>query len=71
LRPINKRVVAWAYRYLNAGLRGASATEACMAPIPRLRSYEGPAILSYGFRPFFLLGSIYAGLAILVFGCRF
>jgi uncharacterized protein involved in response to NO len=37
-----------------------------MAPIPRLRSYEGPAILSYGFRPFFLLGSIYAGLAILV-----
>lgn len=36
-----------------------------MAPIPRLRSYEGPALLSYGFRPFFLFGSIYAGLAIL------
>src|SRR5262245_21595869 len=36
-----------------------------MAPIPRLRPYRGPAILSYGFRPFFLLGSIYAGLAIL------
>lgn len=36
-----------------------------MAPIPRLRSYEGPALLSYGFRPFFLLGSLYAGLAIL------
>lgn len=36
-----------------------------MAPIPRLRDYAGPAILSYGFRPFFLLGSIYAGLAIL------
>ena len=35
-----------------------------MAPIPRLRPYEGPAILSYGFRPFFLLGSLYAGLAI-------
>jgi uncharacterized protein involved in response to NO len=29
--------------------------------IPRLRAYRGPAILSYGFRPFFLLGSIYAG----------
>ena len=29
--------------------------------IPRLRAYQGPAILSYGFRPFFLLGSIYAG----------
>ena len=36
-----------------------------MAPIPRLRAYEGPAILSYGFRPFFLLGSLYAGIAIL------
>src|SRR5215213_1403003 len=36
-----------------------------MPPIPRLRSYDGPALLSYGFRPFFLLGSIYAGVAIL------
>jgi uncharacterized protein involved in response to NO len=30
------------------------------------RTYDGPALFSYGFRPFFLLGSIYAGLAILV-----
>jgi uncharacterized protein involved in response to NO len=30
------------------------------------RNYQGPALFSYGFRPFFLLGSIYAGLAILV-----
>jgi uncharacterized protein involved in response to NO len=30
------------------------------------RIYEGPALFSYGFRPFFLLGSIYTGLAILV-----
>src|SRR5215204_6407280 len=37
-----------------------------MAPIPRLRSQNGPAILSYGFRPFFLFGSIYAGIAILL-----
>jgi uncharacterized protein involved in response to NO len=29
--------------------------------VPRLRAYQGPAILSYGFRPFFLFGSIYAG----------
>jgi uncharacterized protein involved in response to NO len=36
-----------------------------MAPIPRLQDYRGPALLSYGFRPFFLFGSIYAGLAIL------
>ncbi|WP_265519329.1 NnrS family protein [Nitratireductor luteus] len=34
--------------------------------IPRLRAFEGPALLSYGFRPFFLLGSLYAGLSILV-----
>jgi len=36
-----------------------------MAPIPRLRDYKGPALLSYGFRPFFLFGSLYAGLTIL------
>lgn len=32
----------------------------------RARTYQGPVLFSYGFRPFFLLGSIYAGLAILV-----
>jgi uncharacterized protein involved in response to NO len=37
-----------------------------MAPIPRLRAYTGPAILSYGFRPFFLLSASYAGGVILV-----
>src|SRR5690349_3981681 len=37
-----------------------------MAPIPRLRSYSGPAVLSYGFRPFFFLGALYAGLAIAI-----
>ena len=36
-----------------------------MAPIPRLRAHFGPALLSYGFRPFFLLGACYAALAIL------
>ena len=36
-----------------------------MAPIPRLKPYAGPALLSYGFRPFFLLGSIWAGLEVL------
>jgi uncharacterized protein involved in response to NO len=36
-----------------------------MSPIPRLKAYRGPALLSYGFRPFFLLGAVYAGLAIL------
>ena len=37
-----------------------------MSPIPRLRTYDGPALLSYGFRPFFLLAGLYSGLAILV-----
>src|SRR5262245_50061948 len=37
-----------------------------MAPIPRLKPYAGPALFSYGFRPFFLFGAIYAGLAILI-----
>jgi len=33
---------------------------------PRLRDYRGHALFSYGFRPFFLFGSIYAGAIILV-----
>ena len=37
-----------------------------MTPIPRLRDYSGPAILSYGFRPFFLVGTLYAGIGILI-----
>lgn len=36
-----------------------------MAPIPRLKAYAGPAILSYGFRPFFLFAALYSGLSIL------
>jgi uncharacterized protein involved in response to NO len=35
-------------------------------PIPRLRDYRGPALFSYGFRPFFFFGSVYAGAIILV-----
>lgn len=35
-------------------------------PIPRLRDYRGPALFSYGFRPFFFFGSVYAGVAVLV-----
>ena len=34
--------------------------------IPRLRDYQGPALFSYGFRPFFFFGSVYAGAIILV-----
>src|SRR5215831_17594488 len=37
-----------------------------MSPVPRLRPHAGPALLCYGFRPFFLFGAIYAGAAVLV-----
>ena len=35
-------------------------------PIPRLRDYSGPALFSYGFRPFFFFGAVYTGAIILV-----
>ena len=35
-----------------------------MATMQKLRDYRGPALLSHGFRPFFLFGAIYAGAAI-------
>lgn len=35
-------------------------------PRTRTRTYAGPAILSYGFRPFFLFGGLYTGLSILL-----
>src|SRR5881392_4045174 len=41
-----------------------SATVAAVVSRPRV--YQGWPLLAAGFRPFFLLGSIYAGLAILV-----
>ena len=37
-----------------------------MTATSRQRTYEGLPLFSYGFRPFFLLGPIYAGLAVLV-----
>lgn len=37
-----------------------------MTPIPRLKAHAGPAILSYGFRPFFLLAALYAAVAIAI-----
>jgi uncharacterized protein involved in response to NO len=36
-----------------------------MNAVPRLKAYAGPVLLSYGFRPFFLLGALYAGLGVL------
>jgi uncharacterized protein involved in response to NO len=34
--------------------------------ISRLRDYEGPALFSFGFRPFFFFGSVYAGAIVLM-----
>jgi uncharacterized protein involved in response to NO len=34
--------------------------------VSRLRDYRAPALFSYGFRPFFFFGSVYAGAIILV-----
>jgi uncharacterized protein involved in response to NO len=36
-----------------------------MAPIQRRKAYSGPPLFSYGFRPFFLMGSLFSGVAIL------
>lgn len=35
-------------------------------PQPTVKTYQGPAFLANGFRPFFLLGALYAGLAALL-----
>ena len=35
-----------------------------MVPIPRLKPHHGPALFSYGFRPFFFFGGCYAALAV-------
>jgi uncharacterized protein involved in response to NO len=32
-----------------------------MATMQKLRAYKGPALLSHGFRPFFLFGAVFAG----------
>jgi uncharacterized protein involved in response to NO len=37
-----------------------------MNPTPSLEAFSGPALLSYGFRPLFLGGAIYAGLGGLI-----
>ena len=44
----------------------AVAGQGTAGGIPRYRAYQGPKLFAAGFRPFFLLGSIQAGLAILV-----
>jgi uncharacterized protein involved in response to NO len=36
-------------------------TRIAMATMQKLRAYQGPALFSHGFRPFFLFGAVYAG----------
>src|SRR3954468_10862160 len=33
--------------------------------VPRVKPYRGPALFSYGFRPFFLCGALYAAAAVI------
>jgi uncharacterized protein involved in response to NO len=47
-------------------LSNLTGTQAAAGPAPRVSDYRGPAFLSYGFRPFFLLGALYAGAIVLV-----
>ncbi|MFV0296729.1 MAG: NnrS family protein [Hyphomicrobiaceae bacterium] len=37
----------------------------------RLRAYTGPALVSFGFRPFFLFGAVWAALAVAIFVLAF
>jgi uncharacterized protein involved in response to NO len=41
--------------------------ETIREPVPRYRAYTGPAILSRGFRPFFLLAGVWAPMALGIF----
>jgi uncharacterized protein involved in response to NO len=50
----------------NPGVAYTGFTESKRMAIPRLKSYSGPAILSYGFRPFFFVAAVYAGIGISV-----
>jgi uncharacterized protein involved in response to NO len=55
LCPDKEAVVVSAY----GGSNGSGVTS--MATMHKLRAYRGPALLSHGFRPFFLFGAVYAG----------
>ena len=48
------------------GVVGNSQSRVQIMSIPRLRDYRGPALFSYGLRPFFFFGSVYAGAIMLV-----
>ncbi len=43
-----------------------SSAKAATTPTPRLRTFNGPAVLSYGFRPFFLLAALWAAIGIAI-----
>jgi uncharacterized protein involved in response to NO len=43
-----------------------SSTKPKRIPVPRLRPHQGWPLLSSGFRPFFLLGAVFAAVAVLI-----
>src|SRR5690349_1032599 len=65
MRPLRPSSFQFVLRQGDAGRRGLRCRQffgmTPMATMQKLRSYRGPALLSHGFRPFFLFGAIYAG----------
>jgi uncharacterized protein involved in response to NO len=51
--------------------RQVMTTTSTAGPVPRLRADAGPALLSYGFRPFFLLAGGWAAIALSVWMAAF
>src|SRR3954468_13675017 len=68
VRGRSPRSLRWRkFRLADAAYETNSCTRGGrVMPIPRLKDYQGPALFSYGFRPFFFFGSVYAGAIILV-----
>ena len=68
MRPIDVPQSNNKPRALDSGRRRVDFSDqprvTVMVPIPRLKPHQGPAILSYGFRPFFFFGACYAAVAI-------
>src|SRR5215475_6207251 len=60
-------VKAWATHEPHAReQRGRVKDMSIPAALARRRDYAGPALLSYGFRPFFLAGATWAALGVLL-----
>jgi uncharacterized protein involved in response to NO len=48
------------------GMAGKEGMKVALSSAEQIRRWRGPAILTNGFRPFFLLGSVWAGIAMII-----